>query len=53
MENFVINVIESLINFSYLYCRDEVVFATDKDVGMRSEFQQLIPGGYVGIPVMY
>ncbi|WJX74511.1 hypothetical protein P8452_58157 [Trifolium repens] len=30
--------------------KDEVVFAIGKDVGMRSDFQQLIPGGYVGLP---
>ncbi|WJX74392.1 hypothetical protein P8452_58048 [Trifolium repens] len=32
--------------------KDEVVFAIGKDVGMRSDFQQLIPGGYVGLPII-
>jgi hypothetical protein len=41
------------IFFSPNKCRDEVVFAVGNDLEMRSEFQHLIPGGYVGMTVNY
>ncbi|WJX68066.1 hypothetical protein P8452_52475 [Trifolium repens] len=32
--------------------KDEVVFAVGNDLEMRSEFQHLIPGGYVGMTIL-